>query len=218
MAVTYSQNGVIVRNGGYTPIQGTAELFGKTYNTIKINGLEWICENLDYQWSGLSLGRTGTSSPEACYTQNDESTWGWNGRKCGLQYNTPAKVYLQNNILAQMADGWRVPNISDCYKLVQSVCPSGITNTGESLSKTVDWGTITGTDIIGFAELPCGGWANPGDDGDGQTWHMGLIDGSTTNIFLSNSLGSDSLHFGVDIGQYTSNYWHVCIRLCRDAT
>jgi uncharacterized protein (TIGR02145 family) len=202
--------------GGYTPIKDTTELFGKTYNTIKINGLEWICENLDYAWEGLNINSSNNSSPGARYTEQNESVWGWNGRKCGLQYNTAAKIYLQNNILPNVAGNWRVPSVTDAEKLITSVISHGFSNVGQSLSKTVEWGTYVGTDIIGFSELPCGGWANPGDDGDGQNWHMGLIDGGTTNIFLSNYNPGGYLSLSVNIGDYTPNYWHICIRLCRD--
>lgn len=214
MSVLYSQYGTIVRGGGggYTPKFGTIDLWGKIYDTVTINGLVWLCQNLDYQWEGLPIQRTsGNNSPEACYTEQNESIWGWNGRKGGLQYNTKAKEYLQETILQDSP--WRVPSISDVCKLIDSV---GIENSSLDLGGTSDWGTYQGNNTIGFNELPFGGWANPGEP-PGNYWYMGVYEQGQTNKFAFNSTGYNNLPNSVVIGDYTPYSWHVTLRLCKDA-
>ena len=137
--------------GDYTPIQGSVELFGKVYDTIKINGLEWICQNLDYKWSELLIGHN-TSTQQACYVNDDENTWGWNGRKCGLLYNNAAMKYLQENILVNSE--WRVCTIDDLGKLASST--NDYFNTGFHLVSDETWSTIRGDDKISFKGKPCG--------------------------------------------------------------
>lgn len=189
-------------SGGFTPISGSVELFGKIYNTIKINGLEWICENIDYKWDGLLIGHN-TTSPQACYPQDDESLWGWNGRKCGLLYNKNAKIQL-NGIL----NDWRVGSLNDYDKLLLS-CGSYF-NANKNLTKSSDWSSLVGLDTIGFSELACGAYESLFYETN-TAWYVHVNDINADMITCR-----PEENYRINYSQYTAN-WYLPIRLCRDA-
>lgn len=99
---------------------GGAEIGGTTYKTIIINGVEWLAENLDYKWEGLSIGDASTSQdvPQACYYNNDENLFGRNNKKYGLLYNFPAILQIDSLI-----DGWHVPTQAELQALYNSLSP-----------------------------------------------------------------------------------------------
>lgn len=209
MAVIYSQNGVIVKPKENTIVQGSVELFGKTYTTIKINGLEWICENLDYKWSELPIGHN-TTSIQACYVNDNESTWGWEGRKCGLLYNNAAMKYLQENILDN--DVWRVCTIDDIDKL--AISTNAYFNAGYHLSVNESWGTLDGDNSLLFSEKPCGACvASDGFVGTGQSFYINLY--TSLNKYMAYRRNDEMYQF--TYGDYSGN-WYTPIRLVRDAT
>lgn len=106
-----------------TPVSNT--IGGKTYKTVSVGGHIWMAENLDYIWPGLSIGTTSGdeyTNPIAHYTNNDEATWGWNGRRCGLLYNPAAVRYLEAH-KSELCPGWHVPTndeFNDMYNKVAS--------------------------------------------------------------------------------------------------
>ena len=139
----------------------TVEIGGREYRTVKIGNQIWMAENLDYKWTGLSIGPSGAPSTQAAwYYNNDESTYGVNGYKCGLLYNRYALQYLENNKSTLLPDGWHVPSRYDWDELVTFV--GGYATAGKKL-KAVD-NSITagfpsgwnGTDEYGFGAIPTG--------------------------------------------------------------
>lgn len=72
----------------------------------------WLAENLDWKYPGLVIGGT-SSNAGGWYINNNESLWGYTGRKVGLLYNYAAVIEL-NQLLP---NGWRVPSIED-YKIL----------------------------------------------------------------------------------------------------
>lgn len=136
---------------------GKYKIGDKYYSTAKIGGNIWILENLDFVWEGLEVGgASATTNPQAHYYDNDENTYGWNGRKCGLLYNWYAVKYLNDN-KSTLIPGWHPATKSEWDAL-----SSTIINAGTS-SKSVDsdwfsgWG---GTDLFGFSASPCGDWTH----------------------------------------------------------
>ena len=210
MAVVYSQNGLIVKPKENIIVQGSVELFGKTYQTIKINGLEWICENLDYKWSDLPIGHN-TTSQQACYINDDETTWGWDGRKCGLLYNNAAMKYLQENLLVNSE--WRVCTLDDLNKLASSI--PDYFNVGYHLTIQESWGSLDGDDSIGFGEKPCGACVQT--DGFTQTGNSFYINfySNTSSKYMAYRRQDEIYLF--TYGEYFGN-WFTPIRLVRDAT
>jgi hypothetical protein len=80
----------------YTPTSDV--IGGRLYRTVVIGGREWLAENLDFKWDGLVIGGDASyNEPRANYYNNDEATYGVNGNRYGLLYNSPAVNYLDDN-------------------------------------------------------------------------------------------------------------------------
>ena len=136
---------------------GTSDIGGRTYNTVNIGGVTWLAENLDFKFSGVDIGPSGSpSSPSAWYYNNDEATYGIDGtRKCGLLYNWHAVKHL-NDHRSTLCPGWHVPTTSEWDALATAV--GGSSTAGTKLKASgVSWASFWGgTDDYGFAALPAG--------------------------------------------------------------
>ena len=99
---------------------GGADIGGTTYKTVIINGVEWLAENLDYKWDGLSIGDASISQdvPQACYYNDNENLFGRNNKKYGLLYNFPAIQQIDSLI-----DGWHVPTQAELQALYNYLSP-----------------------------------------------------------------------------------------------
>jgi uncharacterized protein (TIGR02145 family) len=97
---------------------GTVIIGGKAYQTININGQTWLAENLDYEFSGLVVGASGSSDsePRANYYNNDKTNYG----QYGLLYNWAAVNYLEQN-KASLIPGWHVPTIDEINAMIANV-------------------------------------------------------------------------------------------------
>lgn len=136
----------------YTPANNI--IGGRTYRTVIIGGKEWLAENLDFKFSGLAIGQSGTSSsePRGNYYNNDEATYGVNGNRYGLLYNWIAVMYLEDN-KSSLIPGWHVPTDAEWDALAMAV---GTSVAGTKLKSTTDWSSGAGTDDYGFSILPAG--------------------------------------------------------------
>lgn len=149
MAVTYSQNGVIIKPTGYDVIGG------KKYKTVQMpDGKIWLAENLDFKFCNIGGSGSPTTS-NIWYYNNDETTYGWNGYRCGPLYNWYA-IKLLNDNRADLCPGWHVPTNDEWTALANAV--GGTSNAGTKLKASdVSWAvTWGGTDDYGFATLPAG--------------------------------------------------------------
>jgi uncharacterized protein (TIGR02145 family) len=130
---------------------------GKKYKTVVMpDGKEWLAENLDFKF--CNIGGSGTpSTANAWYYDNNETTYGWNGYKCGLLYNWYAVKFLNDN-RAELCPGWHVPTNDEWTTLVNAV--GGISTAGPKLkAANVSWATSWGgTDDYGFGVLPAGNY------------------------------------------------------------
>lgn len=118
------------------PSPETADIGGRTYRTVTINGVTWLAENLDYGTSGV-------------YYNNDESTYGWNGLKYGKLYTWYEAVAAGNAI-----SGWHLPSSDEWDALINAV--GGTSVAGTKLKSTTGWSSGNGTDDYGFAAFPAG--------------------------------------------------------------
>lgn len=150
------------------PTPTSVVIGGKTYPcALMPDGNVWLTVNLDYAWSGLSVptsGASASSNPQAMYYNYDESTYGWNGYKCGLLYNRYAVDYLEQN-KATLCPGWHVPTYTEWDAFLTAAGGA----TGEDGTKLkaldeacsnsfpMDW---NGTDDYGFGVLPAGYFYN----------------------------------------------------------
>lgn len=129
---------------------------GNTYNTIWINGRQWMKENLkttkysdesnipnvtdDATWAELS-------TPAYCWYGNDEATY---GGTYGALYNWYA--VSTGNLCPT---GWHVPTDEEWTSLTDYV--GGVSVAGTKLKATDGWVTGgNGTDEYGFSALPGG--------------------------------------------------------------
>ncbi len=121
---------------------------GRTYKVVRIGNLYWMAENLDFNFSGLVLGHSGTSEtePRGNYYDNNSSSY-------GILYNWPAVKYLEDN-KASLIPGWHVATSAEWDALVTAV--GGTATAGTKLKSTTDWLSGAGTDDYGFSALPAG--------------------------------------------------------------
>jgi uncharacterized protein (TIGR02145 family) len=135
----------------YTPTSNV--IGGRTYRTVVIGGVEWLAENLDFKFSGLAFGQSGTSSsePRGNYYQNNSSSYG----KYGILYNWIAVKYLEDN-KSSLIPGWHVPTTAEWDALATAV--GGTSVAGTKLKSTTNWSSGAGTDDYGFSAFPAGNY------------------------------------------------------------
>ena len=150
---------------------GGADIDGIKYQTIIIDGVEWLAENLDFKWAGLSIGDNNLRQdiPQACYFKNNENLFGRNNKKYGLLYNFPAIQQIDSLI-----DGWHVPTRDELQSLYNSLSPNYFGHIQScfdySLSETYGEG-------VGFNMPPCGYFS-----GSWESFGIGFRIGSKTAI------------------------------------
>ena len=180
-------------SNGYVNIDGTRsiilrskpktrpgyEMIGdKEYRVVEINGLIWMAENLDYKWDGLHIGtdqlevnkgwdpsHSWLPEPGACYRDNDEATWGYNGRKVGLYYNETARRQLDSGIIP----GWRLATSLEANELYEDYLEYDVR---PIVAKEVSWypdypDLSEVADSTGFTLLPSSIY---GYDGELKDW------------------------------------------------
>lgn len=96
----------------------------RKYKIVTIGNQQWMAENLDYAWDGLTINASGSGSEPLAYyySRGSKDTYGIDGTyKCGLLYNHPAVVYLHNNMGTLLPAGWDVPTENDWLTLLDAV-------------------------------------------------------------------------------------------------
>ena len=118
----------------------------KVYKTVKIGNTVWMAENLDFKWDGLDIGsdKIFDEDAAACYIDDDEATWGWNGRKAGLMYNAEARLEIENHV-----DGWRLPTSDERYELFEMI-----------MSESEEWNQDVYKIVPPNSEVPWGDYTN----------------------------------------------------------
>lgn len=212
MILTHGANSLNRGGGGQTVIIG-----GKEYPTVLMpDGNIWLAQNLDYAWEGLTVGTSAYSRETqlANYYNNDESTYGWNGKKCGLLYNAAAKRYLQDN-RASLIPGWHVASQDEWGGLKTAVGDDGTKLKAVDNSIGGNWPTgWNGTDDYGFSVLPSG-QRNPENYNDlnsmARFW--------TSSIVMTNYDRDYYFTTGSSITRDYDETWNsYSIRLVKDAT
>lgn len=142
---------------------------GRVYKTVVIGNQEWLAENLDYKFDGLVVGETEDNTvPNARYYNDDEATYGVNGKNYGLLYNWYAAKYLDDHKDELLPEGWHVPTgtvITGAYdetvlipgeidELITSA--GGQSVAGRELKSTTGWVGYTNLDSFGFCAYASG--------------------------------------------------------------
>lgn len=139
---------------------GVVDIDGNSYNTIKINGVEWMKKNLN-----VTKYKNGDLIPEVtdpaiwntittgawCYYENDTA----NGPVYGKLYNW----YAVNDPRGLAPAGWHIPTDVEWTSLTTFL--GGENGAGQKLKEvgTTNWATsedVYGTDQAGFSALPSG--------------------------------------------------------------
>ena len=193
-----------------------AVIGGKTYKTVQMpDGKIWLAENLDFKF--CNIGGSGTpTTPNAWYYDNDESTYGWNGYKCGLLYNWYASKFLNDN-RSELCPGWHVPTKDEWDALV-TAC-GGASTAGTKL-KALDGSAGTnwpigwnGTDDYVFGTLPAGRYNGSFSVVGSYARFWSITEYDNIRAYCRNLDTSASI--GLD---YYDNVNGYSIRLVRDAT
>ena len=184
---------------------------GRQYRTVVIGGKEWMAENLDFKFSGLLVGKSGTSSSEnrASYYNNNESTYGVNGNKYGLLYNWIAVKYL-NDHKSELIPGWHVPTSTEWDALATAV--GGTYVAGTMLKSTTGWNSGNGNGSTAFSALPAGTY-------NGSFDNLGSYARFWTATEYNSSYAY-SRYFSTGTGMYSDNnykYFQYSVRLVKDS-
>lgn len=184
----YSESGL-----GQVTLLKTAVIGDKEYVTgIMPDGKEWMCQNLDYVSAkdGIVVGTN------CWYYSNNETTYGWNGKKYGLLYTWDAAMAI--NI-----DGWHVPSTTEWDTLATAIG----SNAGTKLKSTYDWSSNgNGTDNYGFNGVPsgyCYSAVLSGLGSDARFWTSTEINSNTAYALLMNTSVSINLDENNKIRDYS---------------
>lgn len=171
----------------------TIKIGDKYYRIVTIGNQQWMAENLDYVWDGLTADSTAVgcynTEKKTNYSNNDQSRYGAYGRL----YDWYAAKNLNDNVSTILGtklatDGWHVPSQADFEALITYA--GGTSTAGTKLKMT----SIRGTDDYGFSWQPCGLGQDSGGNLAYYRWgQWGLI----WSLYEYNS--SNAYTYAVDI-------------------
>lgn len=139
---------------------GILDYAGKTYQTITINGKEWMAENLAYLPSVSSPSSGSATSP--CYYVNSYTGADVAAAKATANYSTYGVLYNWPAALAACPPGWHLPSDAEWTALTtflggESVAGGKLKETGTTHWEAPLYGSNIGTtNSTGFAALPAG--------------------------------------------------------------
>ena len=213
MILTHGANSLVIGGGG-----DYVEIGGRKYPVVKIGNQLWMAENLDYKWTGLIVGTSGSSTtdPRANYYSNDEATYGVNGNKYGLLYNFPAAKYLDDNKATLFPSGWHVPSVGEFNTLIAN-SGSSQEESAYNLKSESGWSSNgNGIDLYGFKLVPSGNyWSDFGNVGAvAFFWSKTIYENDPTYAYYA---VASSLMQTEQGGVFTKNN-EYSLRLVKDAT
>lgn len=184
------------------------ELGGKSYPVVRIGSLKWIAHNLDYTDENIVIGSsTSTNGKRANYFNDDENTYGWNGRKYGLLYNTPAIEYIDSIL----TDGWRTATSTDWNNLIANSGDTNIEASQNLRSDNMPWYTEgQGNNSLNMNMLLSGVRGDNGAFVTGGARNEGYYNGSSLYIYDLYITGFSAYYDGKRGAQKS-------VRICKDA-
>lgn len=185
---------------------------GRAYKAVVIGGKEWLAENLDFKFDGLTIGQGASEyEPRANYYNKDETTYGVNGNKYGLLYNWLAVKYLTDN-KSELIPGWHVPTKAEWDALATAV--GGASVAGTKLKSTTGWSSGNGDGTYGFDAVPAGEqYQDQFSNLSNYANFWTADDDSTANRYYR------SFNTGTSMtSSYSRKDWGISVRLVRDTT
>lgn len=185
---------------------------GRAYKAVVIGGKEWLAENLDFKFDGLTIGQGASEyEPRANYYNKDETTYGVNGNKYGLLYNWLAVKYLTDN-KSELIPGWHVPTKAEWDALATAV--GGASVAGTKLKSTTGWSSGNGDGTYGFDAVPAGEqYKDQFSNLSNYANFWTADDDSTANRYYR------SFNTGTSMtSSYSRKDWGISVRLVRDTT
>jgi len=129
-----AQSSTSVDSGSFTDSRGVTT---KTYKWVKIGGVKWMAENLNYD--------TLNSTDSWCYNNQDSYC---------VEYG---RLYNWNTAKTVCPTGWHLPDTAEWRRLVETA--GGIRTAGSKLKSSSGWDSYSGigsTDEFQFSALPGG--------------------------------------------------------------
>lgn len=184
----------------------------RTYKTTKIDGQIWLAENLEYLDSSITLAPSSmpATTPSAWYYENNQSKYGYSGKRYGLLYNGVAV----RDILSQIP-GWHVPTLAEWNHIGTGLGTS--TYNGKSRLKSVtEWDdtSYNGINCYGLNVIP-NGHINDSSTFIGIGWNCAIWTSSAVS-------GSSNymVYFDKTTAYGTNNYnittYGMAVRLVKD--
>jgi uncharacterized protein (TIGR02145 family) len=172
-----------------------------------------MAENLDYKFTGLTIGYSSTD-PAARYYNDSESTYGETGNKYGLLYNLAAMEYLEAN-KSTLIPGWHVPSTAEWNTLIAAVGADA----GTHMKSTTGWNNSgNGDNSTGFNAYPTGRYNNNGSPNFGDLGSYSYFWTSTPSSSSTGSYDLEQFTTYSTVLQTTGNtYGEYCIRLIKDS-
>ena len=190
-----TQSSASVDSGWFTDSRGGTT---KTYKWVKIGGVKWMAENLNYD----TLDGTGSW----CYNNQDSNC---------VKYG---RLYDWNTAMAVCPSGWRLSDTSDWNKLVSAAGDESATN----LKARTGWFyrsgySIEGTDKFGFSAMPggqCRGCIEGGDHfmeagTDGIWWTATVYD--YVNTYCTRGMRYDVQFVGSNYANEVNGFSVRCV-------
>lgn len=119
-------------------VSGKLIIDGLEYRIAEMpDGRIWMCENLQ------------AAQGSAVFYNNDEATYGRNGKNYGRLYNWNDAMAVSSRV-----EGWHLPTFDEWMELVNSI--GGYENAGTLLKAKTSWSSGNGTDDYGFSVYSAG--------------------------------------------------------------
>lgn len=176
--------------GGNIPALGKVTVGGRDYPYVQYSGMLFTILNLDFipEGSTIELGVNGApETPAAWYYNNDEATYGWNGKQYGLLYNK----YAIPEINAALTDGWHVMTFADNYNCMrQDMYYNTFNWQNANKYKDPNIAGWNGTGEMGFMVRPSGERTEAGVFTAIETqWRVWLYESANTTYRISTTPG-----------------------------
>lgn len=139
--VTYGMGAMTISQPSPGPTPGTAEILGRTYRTVVIDGREWLAENFMHDDGGA-----GTMLVEVYSWYGEHDYIG----ECNFYTWTAAMR------IAALATGWHIPTAAEWDSLITYAGGEGNMDVMDNLCANTTWSIGPWTDTMNFSILPYG--------------------------------------------------------------